>query len=110
METIAELHQYLQEHDVIITDVARLRYSSGVMELVDINSLVRVRIDRIWTGYWTKKWKALPEAEFAEWVKPKVLKYLMSIDPSESLFYNSIHLIEDRVDILIWRSDNISIN
>lgn len=54
-----------------ITSLSRMKYSGGVMTLVDIGNY-RFRIDGLWTSYWTKKQSYMPQEEFYQWVYTRI--------------------------------------
>ena len=90
MRRVKEIQKYFNEYDLEVTDIRRLRYSGGVMSIVEINDRYKLHTDKIWTGYWTKKWKSMTDEEFGEWALPKVIKYVNGLNPDESLFGNNI--------------------
>lgn len=91
---ISKLQKYMRTNDVKITSVSRMKTSSGVMELVDIDNTFCLRIDPIWTSHWTKKWNTLSDEKFGEWALPKVLKWVEKLNPEDDIFHHSIHIIE----------------
>lgn len=82
-ETVEDIKKHIVAAGFHITAVARMKSSSGVHNLFDVNDTFRCEAS-CWTGYWTTKYNTLSYDDFIVWVTPKLLKFIIDDTPGDT--------------------------